>query len=62
MTKLDWSILASGEPAIDTHQGIVYRNTLQEVLVAYLAAYRERLFASEKLRAAFLRKLDHIAK
>jgi hypothetical protein len=61
MTKEGWTIRRAGTPAIDVRSRTVFRDTLQDDLVAYIASYRQRLLAGPALRAAFLRKMEHIA-
>jgi hypothetical protein len=60
MTKGRWHINLSGERGIDVATSTVYRDTLQQVLKDWLAAYEGRLIEDAALREAFIRKLDHV--
>ena len=61
MTKGQWRINISGPRGIDVARRVVYRDTLQQAIEDWLAAYEGRLMNEPALREAFIRKLNHVA-
>lgn len=60
-TKGRWRIHQSGDRSIDAAKGIVYRDTLQNDLEAYIASYGLSLRDDRDLQKGFLRKFDVLA-
>jgi hypothetical protein len=61
-TKDRWTISARpNRLAVDTVRGIVYRNVLQQAILAYVNAYGVALRDDKTLQEGFLRKFDVLA-
>jgi hypothetical protein len=63
-TKNGWRILAaspSGNELINANRKIVYRNDLQDALLAFVSDYGERLKTDVALQSAFIRKFDSLS-
>ncbi|WP_026784846.1 hypothetical protein [Pleomorphomonas koreensis] len=60
-TKNGWIIWGTGACPIDAGRKIVYRDTLQCVILDYIEAYRQSLRGDLSLQEAFFRKFESLA-
>ncbi len=59
-TKNGWRIWRTGAPAVDTARKIVFCDTLQEAIQAYVGEYGRALLQDAPLQSAFIRKFDDL--